>query len=320
MKNLNSGNWGDFQKRYNKTVNAGQVLADIQTNTKIEFSKKEATIFDKMLTDISLYRKDGKFITSYHAALLKKRRDNRDCCPVFDISFQIMKQQEYNAEWKKKVYSSDSNKKRCIKMNLLDLNDAYEEFVECYLTDVFFNQDKTFEIDSQNFKIIKQLISYFTRQQDSELNIKKGICLYGGIGTGKSTIMRELSKFTKDKDLETQFDFIYMDDIYTDCDSSGLDSLNSYKFRSCCFDDIGMRAENNVNNYGTKINAYRELVRRQYTRYSRPIPSLSHYTTNIQYQNDDFFKDLAKTFGGRELDRFKEMCNFVPLLGNSRRK
>jgi hypothetical protein len=141
----------------------------------------------------------------------------------------------------------------------------------------------------------------------------------GGVGTGKTTIMKQLSKFTKDKGLKTQFDFVYMDDLYSDCDSNGLEALKAYNFKSCSFDDIGMRAEINVNNYGTKINAYRELVRRQYIRFTRPTPSLSHYTTNIEYNNQNHSQQLVKTFGARELDRFREMCNFVELGGMSRR-
>lgn len=314
-----SNYWDGFNKRYARMLQAANIVALEQTNTKNQFKKENASIFDRDLTDIRRYRRNGKYITPYHVVLLNKRRNNQRCCPVFDIPYKLMAQKETDKEYRIRVYSDEKVLTRRIEMNLMDLNTAFESFVEDYLLPVFYNQDKAFQLDSHNEATIKDLVSYFTRQQDSKLNIKKGICLYGGIGTGKSTIMRELSKFTKDNDLATQFSFVYMDDIYTDCDSQGLEALNSYKFRSCSFDDIGMRAENNVNNYGTKINAYRELVRRQYNRYSRPIPSLSHYTTNIEYNNKDYIAQLVKVFGGRELDRFREMCNFVPLLGQSRR-
>jgi len=308
-----------YNARYASLLASAEMLALNQKNAQLQFQKTKTCIFDKSLTDISRYRKEGKYITPYHAGLLKKRKNNEKACPVFDICLQMAIQKQKNMQYMAKVYADSKSIAKRQNFNLMNEKMAYEEFVEEYLLNAFVNQDKAFVLDSHNEQVIKDLISYFTRQHDSNLNTKKGICLFGGIGTGKSTIMKLLSKFTIKHDLETRFDFVYMDDIYTDCDSSGLESLNAYKFRACVFDDIGMRAENNVNNYGTKINAYRELVRRQYNRFSRTIPSLSHYTTNIQYDNQNHTKELAKVFGGRELDRFREMCNFVPLLGNSRR-
>jgi len=311
--------WDNYDKKFNQMLSFAQILATEQKATEERFKPKKTSIFDKELTDISLYRKDGKFITPYHSNLLKQRRRNEKACPVLTISCKAMIQKEKNKVYMQKVYSNDKPTIKPLRLNLLNYKDAFDEFLEDYLNNAFINQEKPFDLDSNNLEVVKDLVSYFTRQENSKLKINKGICLFGGIGTGKSTLMKMLSKFTKDKDLETQFDFIYMDDVYTDCDSQGLESLNSYKFRACIFDDIGMRAENNVNNYGTKINAYRELVRRQYNRFTRPIPSLSHYTTNIEYQNKEFTSGLVKAFGGRELDRFREMCNFVPLLGSSRR-
>ena len=311
--------WEGFNDKYIEILKAADILAIEQEQKNELYKDVQNSIFDKPLTDSSIYRKGGKFITPYHAKLYHKRKNGEICCPVYDISYKLIIQQEKNKLYVKKLNATEKAKPRIIKRDLMDFSEAKDEFLNSYLLDSFFHQDKAFVLDSQNIKVIDNLISYFTRQRSSELSIKKGICLYGGIGTGKTTIMKQLSKFTKDKNLETQFEFIYMDEVYSDCDSLGLESLNAYKFRACAFDDIGMRADNNVNNYGTKINAYKELVRRQYVRFSRTIPSLSHYTTNIQYQNEDFAKELSKVFGARELDRFREMCNFVQLGGDSRR-
>jgi len=322
--------WDGYDKKYANMLQHANILALQQTKTKEQFDKNEddCIFFDREahpdhkhigLNHVSRYRSNGKFITPYHAAMMNKIKRGERACPVFDVSYQIILQKEKNQEYRSRVYANDKPTTRRMEMNLMDFKTAMSLFMEDYLLTVFDNQDKSYVLDEENHQTIRDLVSYFTRQQDSKLSIKKGICLYGGIGTGKSTIMKQLSKFTKDNDLPTAFDFVYMDDVYTDCDSQGLESLSQYKFRACVFDDIGMRAENNVNNYGTKINAYKELVRRQYTRYSRPIPSLSHYTTNIGYNNPDHFKDLIKVFGGRELDRFREMCNFVELGGGSRR-
>jgi hypothetical protein len=311
--------WDDQGEKFVTMLSLAEICAKAQKKTKDRFKPKKTSLFDRDLTDIRLYRKDGKFITPYHSDLLKSRVSGEKCCPVFSITYKMIVQQEKNRNYVRKVNSNQTATIKPLQLNLMPFQAAFDEFLEDYLNNAFVNQQKPFDLDQGNTEVVKDLIAYFTRQEDSRLSVRKGICLYGDIGTGKSTLMKQLSKFTKDKNLETQFDFIYMDDVYMDCDSTGLESLNSYRFRACMFDDIGMRAENNVNNYGTKINAYRELVRRQYNRFTRTIPSLSHYTTNIEYQNKDFTSGLVKVFGARELDRFREMCNFVGLFGSSRR-
>lgn len=310
----------NYEKRNGKMLKLADIIAKTHRADKAKFSNKIESIFDKRLDDISLYRSGGEFITLYHSGLYNKRKNGIMTCPVFEISYKMYIQKERNKEYVRRVYSQQSNTMKKMELNLMDFNDAYDEFLNDYLNISFFHQDNTFVIDDQNKKVISDLVKYFTRQELSTLNLKKGICLYGDIGTGKSTIMKQFAKFTKDNDLPTQFEFVYMDDVYSDCDSMGLDSLNDYKFKACVFDDIGMRAESNVNNYGTKINAYKELVRRQYNRFTRFIPCLSHYTTNIKYQDQDFTEQLVSVFGARELDRFREMCNFVYLGGESRRK
>ena len=207
------------------------------------------------------------------------------------------------------------------RLNLLNFNNAYSVFVNDYLLPAFLGKEEEYILDEINTPVVKTLVSYFTRQEDCKIKLHKGICLFGNIGTGKSTIMREMARFTKDMKLETEFHFVTMNEVYSNCDSKGLESLDKYKFRTCAFDDIGMRADNTINNFGTKINAYQELVQRQYNRYTRPNPSLSHYTTNVPYnvKDKETISKLCKAFGARELDRFREMSNFISLNGSSRR-
>ena len=317
---VTSKQWDNYHKKNQDILCAAQMLIHQQKQYEEDHTEKKESIFDKTLVDVSLYRHNGKWKSPYHSGLYQKRKAGENCCPVFDVSLKAFIQSQKNKAYMQKVMATETKAApKQFELNLMDINQAFEQFYEEYLKPAFFHQDKEYILDKRNEEVLWKLISYFTRQHDCPLNIKKGLCLYGDIGTGKSTIMKCLSKFTSDYDLKTRFDFVYMDDVYSDCSSKGLESLDDYKFKSCCFDDIGMRAEKNVNNYGTSINSYQELVKRQYRRFSRPTPSLSHYTTNIQYSNQDHTKQLMKVFGGRELDRFREMCNFVPLLGPSRR-
>lgn len=310
---------------YSIIVSAENLEAE-QKITNSKFKSATHRYADVNLTDKSRYRKGKDFKSEYHRVLYYKYKNGKRACPVMELNLYL-EQKERNKSYFKKVNSENTYKKRHVRKNLMPFDEAKEIFIESYLkpaieskNEIFdINEKSCFVLDERNEKVISNLVAYFTRQEDSELKLNKGICLFGNIGTGKSTIMKELSRFTNDHNLETMFDFIYMDDVYTECDSTGLSSLDSYKFRACCFDDIGMRAESNVNNFGTKINSYKELVRRQYNRFSRPTPSLSHYTTNITYNDERHIKDMIKVFGSRELDRFREMCNFVGLFGESLR-
>lgn len=315
--------WKDYNKKFKALLGNATKLSRTQDQANRAFAdkeqekKQEERIFDVHLHDSKRFKKYGDWISHDHHNMFKKYEAGKIECPVFGIAFPAIKRglyaQKVNRTKDSKKSSKDWN------LNLMPFQQAYDQFIEEYLMPVFEHQDKRFTLDQVNIPVIRKLVSYFTRQEDSELQIKRGVCLYGHVGTGKTTIMKQLSKFTIDNNLETIFHFIYMDDVYSGCSINGLEHLKDYQFKACAFDDIGMRAEVHVNSYGTKINAYQELVRSQYNRFSRPNPSLSHYTTNLPYNSESDKKELARNFGARELDRFRHMCNFVALLGSSRR-
>ncbi|MGH1338342.1 MAG: hypothetical protein ACRBFS_19640 [Aureispira sp.] len=319
--------WKNYNAKHAQLLANANQCAKRQSQVNQSFEKNETSGLNKKNYDhhytlncSGRYKNkvSGRWISHDHHRLFDSIKRGGTNCPVIMISLPSFNRHAYSAI----VYSKRPVAKRSFAMNLMPFTEAYEIFTEKYLATVFFNQDREFEFDALNTDAIKNLVAYFIRDAAAVLNLKKGICLYGGVGTGKSTILRQLSRFTKDMNLRTMFDFIDMDDIYLGCSTGGLEHLDNYKFRSCGFDDIGMRAGNDVNSYGTKINAYQELVRSQYRRFSRPTPSLSHYTTNIVYNtaSDDNKRELIRSFGARELDRFREMCNFVPLIGKSRRQ
>lgn len=298
-------------------------LAQEQRETNKRYSKEEQNrYYDRSLTDVRRFKRKGQFITIHHLNLLTKAIAGEYTCPVLSISSKTLDavQRVKQATARQIIMSNhEAQKKPSKPFNLMDIGEAKRVFAFDYLMPLFKARDIDYVFDSDNKTILHDLVSYFTRQNDCNLDLSKGICLYGGVGTGKTSIMRALSNFTNDFNLITAFDFVYMADVESDCSTNGLDVLDKYKNRTCFFDDIGKRLEG-VNNYGTKIDPYSELVTRQYNRYIRKNASLSHYSTNIEFKHsDEIGQALAAKFGVREIDRFNEMVNFVYLGGGSRR-
>lgn len=294
-----------------------QEQREVKAMTQKTFSN-EAYRWDRSLTHVGRYRKAGKWLSGFHTRLYNKRVNNLQECPLTEYLVDQYAKEKQSEHIKKIHQESKASTVFKKPYNLMDLNEACKIFAHKYLVPAFANRGVPYEFDDHNKPILRALVSYFTRQEDCPIDLNKGICLYGAVGCGKTTIMRQLSKFTKDYNLITMFNFVPMDDVYSNSDQKGLGAFAPYKFVSCCFDDIGQR-DSEVNNYGTKIDCFKELLKQQYLRFSRPSPSLSHYTTNMNYDNN-LSQEMQQRFGTRELDRFNEMCTFIHMDGGSRRK
>src|SRR3990167_9825411 len=76
----------------------------------------------------------------------------------------------------------------------------YNHSEECnaffdYLRRNFVEQ---YDLLPENKIVIEKLVKYFNNQEQEDFNLKKGIFLFGPVGTGKTTLMRAFSKYKKD--------------------------------------------------------------------------------------------------------------------------
>lgn len=230
-----------------------------------------------------------------------------------------------------------SNRKRTKRApqfdQLMELVEAKRIFWNDYLSKSFENEypKRKYEVDKDNSVSIAELIKYFIRDNSCLFKLHKGICLVGGVGTGKSNLMKQFSRFTKDQELETAFDFVNFHSVSKEVDSFGFGAIEKYMTGDVCFDEMKPVL---VNAHGTKISVSSEIIEGREKRFTKLVSRPTHFTSNIDLdyieRNKDGSvnkeeteikkEDLSDKYGLRSVDRIGAMCNFVYLGGPSRRK
>jgi len=169
-------------------------------------------------------------------------------------------------------------------------------------------------------KLYKQSYSVFlNRLKDKK---RKGLFIVGGIGTGKSAMMKVMQRLLKDTDCRFKwvngYELKDMSETYT------LSEIKEYYGKDLLcdlyIDDIGFSVD--VKRYGNTINIISEIIIERYDLY---IESgyLTHFSSNILPMIKDNPKNIPtieNIYGARVLDRMKEMCELITFNGQSLRK
>lgn len=174
-----------------------------------------------------------------------------------------------------------------------------------------------FTLTDKNRQVLGILLDYFTGNPESQLDLKKGIFLLGGVGTGKSLIFKVFKEYTKTVLRCNSYLNFSSKQIIDNVNVNGIEYLSSINFvnnnpTTIYIDDIASGNEI-VTNYGTKINVIESLLGLRYDIFSK-YKKLTHLSSNI------YPKELKEIYGSRITDRLKEMCNIVELSGDSFRK
>lgn len=224
-------------------------------------------------------------------------------------------------EYKKKILGPKAIFRPRIKakVQLMDYAEASKKFWHIYLKDSI--APKEYIIDSENKEAISELIKYFIYDPSCRLDFTKGICLMGGVGTGKTNIMNRISMFLDDNGFDNQFSVKSMRSVIREVSKNGLPVIDSYLMGDICFDDIAIR-QTTIKSYGTDINPLDELIQGRYERFAKRNSRPTHFTTNLDFNpnNSTEMQVLRSLYDERSIDRIKEMCNFIYLGGTSRRK
>lgn len=178
-----------------------------------------------------------------------------------------------------------------------------------------------FKIDDDNRHAVRKLFEFAFRSPEFELpdsynpdgySLDKGIMLLGPYGTGKTELMTVLQRvlLTLRSNLSFRQAVVWRIGLqYTDV---GFDALKPIKGHYM-FDELGIKEREQVNWMGNKVNIADVVIMERYLHYKQH-GHLSHFTSNLT------MKQLSEYLDGRSYDRLTEMCNVVPLLGESRRK
>lgn len=198
----------------------------------------------------------------------------------------------------------------------------YFEKISQPLETVKYTAEQVFEylkqnivIDSDNELIIKKLCAYFTndpRFEKNDLKLGKGILLFGGVGVGKTTLLRMFVenmafsyRIISCRDIERKFS--EEGDVIIDRISQNMEVANNvnrfgHKVLGYCFDDLG--TETSVSkHYGKQKNVMAEIL---LNRYDLGLDFRStHITTNLSVY------ELTEVYGTRVLDRIKQAYNII---------
>jgi len=177
-----------------------------------------------------------------------------------------------------------------------------------------------FSIENQTVKdVYKKVYSALIKNKGKK---NKGVCIVGGIGAGKTAMMKVFQRLLKDTPMRFKlvngYDLKDLSEVYTT--EQIKDSYGGGYYGDLYIDDIGFAS--GVKRYGNDVNLIRDIL---IERYDLFISSgyRTHLSSNIITFLKNDIKDmptLQKLYGERVIDRVKEMCELIIFKGESQRK
>lgn len=184
-----------------------------------------------------------------------------------------------------------------------------------------------FVIDERNVRLISEIYkwvwAWLGRKEPGYFEPKKGLLLWGDIGTGKTTLIKGIQRYLAminqlcygSNNRSMCIEIKSAAEISLHYASGGMKALERWTERDkvghLAIDEIGR--EEISTHFGTTCNTIQTLLQLRYEqRYS--ITTLG--TTNIDMTTDEF----SNRYGSYIFDRVKEMFNVVRVGGESRRR
>ncbi|PXV66903.1 hypothetical protein CLV62_104164 [Dysgonomonas alginatilytica] len=207
-----------------------------------------------------------------------------------------------------------------VKVSDKTLSPEYTSQLRLLLSRIIKEQIPDFIYDQQNTEVIKNLFLYYTGQVGG-YDLKKGIWLMGGNGTGKTTLLQIFSEFGKKRyDGFRIYDCAKVANDYAMNGELDVYTYNqtgySRKPVNMAFDELG-RETIPSNHFGQKLNVMQHILHIRYNLW-RTEGIQTYITTNC---DADETHRLYDNVNDRFIsDRIKEMYNRIVLDGESRRK
>lgn len=170
-----------------------------------------------------------------------------------------------------------------------------------------------FEIDSNNKAIIDNMFLWLTRHPKCPWNLDKAFFLCGGIGCGKTTLMKTFLNVVN----EVSNYIVPMYQSYLFYEEIRRYGLSYFKTRPIFIDELG-REQLEIYVNGVRVRPIEDLVGLRYE-----YGAATFFTSNFKLETlSQGYDENGKKIGyGKYIgDRIGEMCNIIVMPGTSRRK
>lgn len=232
------------------------------------------------------------------AAIAGIKSDDEPTQEQINVALLAVRQRKY-AEQQFKIYTERLNK---------------TSLIEPLTSEQLFDKIKKtpwLVLDEHNEQIISDMCLYFTGDQRSPYDPKKGLFLYGPVGTGKTTI---ISLFRLNQ--VCSFPVVACRQISYDFQRHGHEAVGKYKFSGkfpeakqlygqeetgYCFDDLG--TEIDKKHFGNESNVMAEIILDRYD--NKELKGKTHVTSNLNSTM------IEERYGYRVRSRIREMFNVV---------
>ena len=158
-------------------------------------------------------------------------------------------------------------------------------------------------------KALSNLTHYFINSQEGELDLNKGILIWGGVGTSKTTLLKTFEEFTKVNDIPTKFQFSKMErlvEVATTEPKALPNHLKALTQQNRVFDDWGVEVNDK---WGDGKTYFNNII---LARYKKRANIKTHFTTNYSLSPKNL-PNLEQIYSPRIISRLKEMVNLVGL-------
>lgn len=179
----------------------------------------------------------------------------------------------------------------------------------------FFNTIKKlcpdFIVDDNNKRAVAGIFDWCIRDVNGELDPRKGLWIYGNIGTGKSTLMKAVIQFVSEYwlcDCGEKISPKWID-APTFCGKYATDGFTVFNSIPMGIDEVGTEIAP-TNYVGNKLNVIAHLVNVLYNS-RNDIPCIVTTNKNLN--------DTLETYGERAIDRIGQLFNIVEIKGATRR-
>ena len=175
------------------------------------------------------------------------------------------------------------------------------------------SEGRRFQHAGNDLEVIQNLLKYFIGDHSSQYDLRKGICLAGDVGMGKTFLMESFMAFCNAINELPNFRKVGCGDVFDDIASANNPTVALKRFYkgNIFFDDLGNEPEF-FKHFGNEL-AYMDRIMFKREEAFRVGYCITHFTTNLNGN------DIKKRYGTRFSDRFKKMMNIVVMNAPSKR-